>query len=299
MFEDVKVITVATHNEGYFSALKGGCEKKNVELIILGWGEKWKGFAWKYSLVVDFLKKEQLDNNNQRKFLYVFVDGFDVLPIFESKYNIIKSFLNVTNNNVDSALFGINVPPKTIVEKFQSWGNNLIFGKCMNLSLNSGVYAGSLNTLYNFLEKIFAQSSFSNKDDDQKLLMNLCNKDTSWFSKFSSVDIHSAFVVNATCALTNSMVKNITVSNLRKDNVVFMHGAGNCDMDFLCDDLGLDKSSQLKRKTSMQRLFSFDGYARHLVLNPQFILFLFLLIFLTVIIGSFIFKTGRRNNIKI
>ncbi len=41
------VVTVLTHADGYFPALCLSARLLNVDLKILGWGEKWGGFRWK------------------------------------------------------------------------------------------------------------------------------------------------------------------------------------------------------------------------------------------------------------
>ena len=51
----MKLVTVATHAERYFPYLKLSVEKYKYELVVLGWGEEWKGFVWRFHLLKDYL----------------------------------------------------------------------------------------------------------------------------------------------------------------------------------------------------------------------------------------------------
>ena len=51
----MKIITVATQTKGYFKAYSESCKKNNLELIVLGWNEKWKGFLWKFNLMQEYI----------------------------------------------------------------------------------------------------------------------------------------------------------------------------------------------------------------------------------------------------
>jgi hypothetical protein len=54
----MKLVTVATHNDKYFPALQESCDRLGYNLVILGWGEKWQGFAWRFKLVRDYLETQ-------------------------------------------------------------------------------------------------------------------------------------------------------------------------------------------------------------------------------------------------
>jgi predicted phosphohydrolase len=67
------IITVATNNEFYFPYLKESCLKNGKELTVLGFGEKWQGFNWKFAKMIEHLKKLK------SKDIVCFVDGYDVI----------------------------------------------------------------------------------------------------------------------------------------------------------------------------------------------------------------------------
>ena len=67
------IVTVATHSKFYFPYLIESCKRNGSELVILGYGEKWKGFTWRFKLVIEYLKK--LNKND----IVCFIDGYDVI----------------------------------------------------------------------------------------------------------------------------------------------------------------------------------------------------------------------------
>jgi hypothetical protein len=74
----MKIITVATHSQGYFQVLKQSCRRNNIELTILGWGQKWGGFGWKLKVVRDYLKTLPADD------IVLVIDAFDTLIICDT-----------------------------------------------------------------------------------------------------------------------------------------------------------------------------------------------------------------------
>ena len=92
----VKLITVATHYEGYLKWLEASCKRYNVNLIKLGWGEKWKDFAWRFDLVLNYL---EIIIKQDPYELIIFIDGYDVLLLkslddIEQVFNQITKYTN-------------------------------------------------------------------------------------------------------------------------------------------------------------------------------------------------------------
>ena len=81
------IITVATHNEGYFDILKKSCKRNKIDLKVLGWGQgkTWNGNITKFKYLIDYLNK--LDPNE----IIVIVDAFDVM-LLSRKDEIEKKF---------------------------------------------------------------------------------------------------------------------------------------------------------------------------------------------------------------
>jgi len=74
----MKVITVATHKSGYFNSLEESAERLGYELVVLGLGEKWKGFGWRTRLLIDYLKTLPSDE------FFIAVDAYDVILLRDS-----------------------------------------------------------------------------------------------------------------------------------------------------------------------------------------------------------------------
>jgi hypothetical protein len=83
------IITVATNNEGYYNALNNNLH--NINIITLGFGQKWNGFTMKYDLT-----KKYLNNLNDND-IVVFTDAYDVLLLQDSN-TIINNPVTVTSN---------------------------------------------------------------------------------------------------------------------------------------------------------------------------------------------------------
>src|SRR5581483_2861422 len=82
------VCTVATHSDRYFPSLLHSCQRHGCNLKVLGWGQKWQGFAWRWQLVRDFLAS-QPDTQ-----VVMFIDPFDVIVLRDSRV-ILKTFENM------------------------------------------------------------------------------------------------------------------------------------------------------------------------------------------------------------
>src|SRR5690349_20347835 len=94
----MKIVTVATHSDGYMPLLVEGCKKNNLELVVLGWKQKWQGFTWRLKLMKDYLKSVDPDE------IIVFVDAYDVLNLKDEDY-ITRQFLKFERDIVLSTEF--------------------------------------------------------------------------------------------------------------------------------------------------------------------------------------------------
>jgi hypothetical protein len=145
-----KVITYATHAQGMFDELKSSYP----DLVVLGWGEKWTGFANRSKAIIKYIENMNDDD------IVIVVDGFDT--------KIIKS-------------------PEVAVERFISSRSKLLFSKesaykvssivyniCKGDSyLNAGLYMG-----YAKYVKVLLNEMVSNQKckDDQVNFNKLCKK---------------------------------------------------------------------------------------------------------------------------
>ena len=76
----VKLITYATHSDGTFEDIKNN--KFAIDVVVLGWNQKWNGFMDKFKAVRNYLNTLNPDD------IAIFIDGFDTR--INQPYNIIK-----------------------------------------------------------------------------------------------------------------------------------------------------------------------------------------------------------------
>jgi hypothetical protein len=165
---NLHIVTVATSSEYYFPYLIESCKKNGKDLTVLGYGEKWKGFTWRFRLMLEYLKK--LDKND----IVCFIDGYDV--ICTRNLNDLKDeFLKIKTNTNCKIIVGHDKIIKDTLFNYYNYitaVNN--FGLCKNISINAGTYIGYVYDLIETLEKIYNLDP-TDSADDQKLLIKYCN----------------------------------------------------------------------------------------------------------------------------
>lgn len=92
----MKVITVATHSQAYFPVLEESARLNNIELIVLGWGEKWGGFGWKLKLLKNYFQTQPPNE------IVIVVDGFDTF-IISNLDEIIQKFKEINKPMICAA----------------------------------------------------------------------------------------------------------------------------------------------------------------------------------------------------
>ena len=215
----VKLITVATHYDGYLKWLEAGCKRYNVNLIKLGWGQEWKGFVWKFELLLNYLTDIIAQNPYE---LIIFIDGYDVLllrPLNDIE-ELFNKIITITHKKIIVSKDRHN--HKTILPYF-------VFKTCKNLLLNSGTYMGRAIDIFNMLKEIKINNINCIKDD-QILLTQYCNihKDIIYIDNDSNI-----FLVYMTSP-EKSILDNKNIK-LNKNNELiyfnakpyFIHGPAN------------------------------------------------------------------------
>jgi hypothetical protein len=152
----MKLITVATHNDGYFKWLKQSCEKYRYHLNVLGYDEKWQGFNWRLQKLLIFLK--QLKPYE----IVCCIDAFDVIMLRDSTL-LTKKFHEIHMREKCKIIIAKEVKDK-IDELWGTWQ----FG----ININAGTYIGYAKDIIEILEKA---QYVNNKPeaDDQILLGNI------------------------------------------------------------------------------------------------------------------------------
>ena len=246
----MKYITVATHNKGYLTVLKQNFETHGETLNILGYGQKWKGFTWKYKLMKDFIQNLPDDE------IVVFMDGYDVLFLnnndIESKF---KSF----NKNI---IFGIDTHNKFTKILYNKVFHNSYFNS-KEIDINSGLYMGYVKYLKILLEKLCENDACNNpKMDDQKLIVKLSKTD--FFKQNVGIDYHKKIFFNMSpkhlltsktdFKLTNQKV----IVNNNQPN--FVHGPSNTDLDFIIESYGYPNDKKYRRNYILNAVKTYSVY---------------------------------------
>lgn len=146
------VLSVATHEERMFKIFKESCARNNVELRVLGFGQKWKGFAWRWELILEAL--EGVDD----KEIVLVTDAFDTL-ILQTEKEITSRFLEFQTEIV----FGAHRVSKNIFVKYYCMKT---FGCNTDVCLNGGTYIGYAGAIKNLIQDL----EFEPSSDDQRVI---------------------------------------------------------------------------------------------------------------------------------
>jgi hypothetical protein len=275
---NLHIITVSTHSDYYFPYLIKSCKNNGKELTVLAYGEKWKGFNWRFKLVINYLK------NINKNDIICFVDGFDVIctrnlnqlkDVFfklKNKYNckiIVGEHKMIVNNNFSSCC-------KILLKYY--------FGECKNVSLNAGTYIGQAKDLIEILETIYNTFPLNNADD-QKLLTKYClmNPDDIYIDvnneifltlelPYQEIDKYIKFNKNG---------NDINISYNNNNNPFFIHGAGQTYLDNIIINLNYQYDYNNPINNELSKNFYKNILFR--IKNSIFIIIVLIIIILIII----------------
>lgn len=259
--DNIHLLTVATHNEGYYNALKKSAKLNNYNLTTLGWGQKWEGFVMKYKLYKE--KLSMLDDND----IVIMVDAYDVI-VMEKQELLIKKFKTFNKSIVLSK----DGKPKSNFFKFF---HNRVFDSCNNIQLNSGLMMGYVWAI----KELFILMCGNNLEkcdrfdlDDQVLLIDICKNNKKFFDQHIAIDINSIIFYN-TFGHTIDFDFDILDLFYIKNNKLYLHdtdispcliqGPGNTNLNNLCNFYNLP----LGKKTSRDTIYRIKTYTKPLYLK--------------------------------
>ena len=157
------IVTVATESKYYFPYLKESCKRHGKELDVLGWGEKWQGFNWRYIKMIEYLKTKPAND------IVCFMDGYDVLCVRDLN-EMEEVFKTIQKRTKCKIVVSEDISTKPIFNFF----GKLYFGKCRNMRLNAGLYMGYVKDLLYVIQTIYNLNP-KNDADDQALMTKYCN----------------------------------------------------------------------------------------------------------------------------
>ena len=241
----VKLVTVATHSESYFPWLQESCARYNTNLEILGWGKKWQGYTWKFTLMLNYLKTVDPEE------LVCFIDGHDVL-LLRPLNEIQEYYENINKISRKKIIFGVDLFDSKLFISMAT----VYFSSCNNFNINSGVYIGKAKDLLEIIST--AKGTSANNSDDQVILTDYCIANTDIFY----IDIDSIFILNFnnTDEIGNNPNIKIEAKNnnyslsYKNSRPFFVHGPGNTEMFDLLKKLNYniteEQIAKIKSKAS-------------------------------------------------
>jgi len=243
---------VATHNDGYYDVLRQSVERLGLTLETQGWGQTYQGFAWMRGLI-----KEKIDliADTEPDEIVLLVDGFDVFIHTQSLEKILFVFKE------------FQAPIVIGAEGTSVWYQDLlsrgVFGQCLGTYINAGGvigYASALKTLFEYWYEVGDESK-----NDQLMLSRACRgKREPWFRHNVKVDTDMRLFATFPCALVpNHALRQI----VREKQSLIIHGNGNCDMDRIILENGLDLAQISKRGNYMWGAIAHYAYfyMRHIL----------------------------------
>lgn len=220
----MRFVTVATDDQGYFRYLLKSCQRHGVHLDVLGWGEKWRGYNWKFALVLDYLKRLPPSE------VACFIDAYDVV-ILEDALKFEVRYLDLCAKYKTKIIVGSENPPNGLVRFFA----RQFFGTCQDKLPNSGTYVGRAKDLLDFLEKS-RQVSTKDDADDQTIMTSVCSK----FPGMMHVDNKNELFMTVNSPFKEIRPKVVDERVVLDDGTkpCLLHANGNTRIDAVLRDLG-------------------------------------------------------------
>ena len=234
-------VSVATHKEGYYDAFVESCRRNGIELVVLGYGQPWQGFAWRFLLLKKYM--EGLDNQD----IVIFLDAYDMIAT-QNAATIQKRFAQFKAPILFSTE---NVLRKDFLTHYI---RNGVFGQCPKADISGGAYMGYVYALKKMYAYICEKYDCGHKSfralDDQKILTALCN-DTAFTDPVIAYDYSSSIFYTVSLPLStyqllfsNKFYPDPRFHFIRDNRLYlretnqspcFIHGIANTNMDFLID----------------------------------------------------------------
>lgn len=241
----VSALTVATHADGYLEVLRESCIRGGIELTVLGYGEKWGGWAWRASLVAAHLRAQPPDA------LVLVVDAFDVALLANER--TLREAYHAFGAPI---VFGCAERARVDRPFLRLW-----YGACGEDTLNAGGYMGRAGALLELIELYLA--SYADERDDQRAFTRIY-AETPFFRDGGRValDVEGSVFYNAARTLRPGTRLGLRLRDGRWRSArtdaapCVLHAVGGGDMRHHCEAVGLDVTSVEPR-----------NYALHLVRN--------------------------------
>lgn len=163
----MRLVTVATREDGYMPYLRVSCERHGARLEVLGWRQAWRGWTWRMRLVRDFFASCAPDE------LVCFVDAYDVL-LLRPLADLEAGFRRLVPAG-DRVVVAHDYAQPPLGEV----AGAVMFGKCRGVRVNAGTYVGRAAVLVRMVDRMAAAAGagWFRTTDDQVMMTRLCSSD--------------------------------------------------------------------------------------------------------------------------
>ena len=162
-------LTVATDHEGFLHSLRASAKLFGYELHILGLGQPWGGFVWRWQLLLDQLGKLPADDP------VVILDGYDT--VFTAPAALLEA--EFRKHASPTVFAGVEHRKEHCTWLF--WKLTQLFGWWYYGTppplTNAGVLLGRAGTLMPLCREVLAQAEATGERDDQRILNQLVAHD--------------------------------------------------------------------------------------------------------------------------
>lgn len=276
------VLTLATKDDGYYNALSISAKNNHINLVTLGFGQKWTGFTMKINLMKNYI--ESLPDDD----IVVISDAYDVI-ILQDSHTILNKFYSFNKPIVISR----DANPNFLISRYFQYK---AFKPCNNNYICAGLYMGyvwAIKLLY--AEMCKNNNCIENDKDDQIMLSNTCNNND-FYNKYINIDTEykifyttigsSIFDPSYTSGLDSYISKNKLLIKNTNEEPSFVHGPNYTNLNIILKTYNLPIDSKSKRsihdklfvylKYDFLKLFVNDVLILLLII-PTFIIFIHIL----------------------
>lgn len=265
----MKLVTVATQSERYYPYLKLSAEANGHELITLGYGEKWRGFGWRFDLMKEYLKSLDKDE------IVCFIDGYDVI-VLQDPATIERNFKEISKGDKTRVVVSVETPSDSAVDKFliNTWSSFFSY-KCENNMVNAGTYIGYSSAIMKLFDNICKTFECKPDSDDQILVQRYCieNSDTFIFDKDSQIFLVIASLNGAISPGKDGLVVDDKKLYYKGAMPCILHAPAYSDIDDVIGALGYDSSIfKARNEDKSQYRISFMKHFAKELYNRYFII---------------------------
>jgi hypothetical protein len=249
---NLTVITVATHADGYLNVLRNKLESAEVKHSVLGYGQKWGGWIWRLKLILTYLKE-----SHQPDDIIMIVDGYDVI-LTGSRDGILRKYQEFGKDVIFSVHRSKSQKYSFIVEFSTRLISNWFFKNKNQFMKNGGGYMGTAKTLIIIIERMLKYSLLTGQRDDQVILNNIYLEDINheidstssifWVWEIETLYevVYQLLIEYCPSYLGSVKVKDKNALFHNGENPEIIHGIGHRDMSLFVDEKS--KLTKHKRK---------------------------------------------------